>query len=138
MIMFCQTNEGDFLYKHGDMTLTAIKHNALDWEIVIEEHRKLLLPPCHEDYFDDAHCPGGKDLDKVEDFDVCESTCPYVSEIEVLYSHTVFFGGDLRGLAVEAREYLAKVDGQYQKRYVSEIEADFFLGEQWKIGDLIL
>lgn len=75
----------------------------------ISHIEKKMIPPCHEDYGTEPHCPLSKEIDDTEVLEVCERTCPYLTEFEDFGSYTAVMGrfSDVNELMVAIREGLS-------------------------------
>lgn len=139
MIEFSLSEDGNYVAKHGGLYLTIEVGDAY-CTVEIDQMETVSAPPCHDDFYDEPTCPGGKDLDKVEaeGFDYCEQSCPYMTDHERQSANTFLAGETLQELVVVARTELARLDMPFKVPVFNEQDASYFLGKQWRVGECVL
>lgn len=134
VIDFRKNNLNEYEARVGGIAITASFRGNNDWGIDIDEYETITVPPCHEEYFDSPACEAGKDLDKVEDFDACELTCPAMKKVETLNINTAIWGEPLEEMVREARCELQRVDQMNGEPEYNQTDANAFLESKWRIG----
>ncbi|MEM0550235.1 MULTISPECIES: hypothetical protein [Aeromonas] len=103
----------------------------------IFHYRRAIVPPCHDEYFDEPNCPGNKCLDDVEDFDACTTTCPYLTEGEQPAGFTAIMGNgeSYSELASEIKRCL--LDHNFNNDPTSE-STIAFISRDWIVDDELI
>lgn len=103
----------------------------------IIHYQRAIVPPCHDEYFDEPTCPGNKCLDDVEDFDACTTTCPYLTEGEQPTSFTSIMGDgkSYSELASEIKRCL--LDHNFNNDPTSE-STMAFISRDWVVDDELI